>query len=116
MCQTTIDLKAILDDLKLNPVGMNRWEVPKKPPMHVPARIFTDEAGIKSLRADLREKDWSALRQLVNVATLPGIVVRVSAQQDITGYIAHEVKAATYSGLRVVDEADCVLLRCLLDI
>lgn len=30
--------------------------------------------------------------------------------------VATEVKAATYSGLRVVDEPDRVLLRCLLDI
>lgn len=79
----TIDFKALLDDLRVLPVGLNRWEVPKNPPMRVPARIFTDDAGMKSLGSDLREKDWSALRQLVNVATLPGIVGAALAMADV---------------------------------
>lgn len=71
MQQRTIDLKAILDDLKLVSVGLYRWEVPKILPMRAPVRIFTGPTGIKALRNDLREKNWSAPRQLVNVATLP---------------------------------------------
>lgn len=57
MQQRTIDLKAVLDDLKLVSVGLYRWEVPKILPTRAPVRIFTGLTGIKARRSDLREKD-----------------------------------------------------------
>jgi len=51
--------------------------------MRVPARLFTDEARMKALRNELHEKEWSALRQLVNVTTLPGILNAALAMADI---------------------------------
>lgn len=76
-----------LDDLirSLSPVqtGKHRWEIIARPPMQVPARIFTDWEGMKGLLLDLEEKEWSALRQLVNVTVLPGIVNAALAMADV---------------------------------
>lgn len=83
MIQSSDQLKTISDNLTVAPTGTNRWEVAPRPPMRVPARIFTDAEGMKSLRWDLHEKEWSALRQLVNVATLPGIVKAALAMADV---------------------------------
>jgi tRNA-splicing ligase RtcB len=58
------------------------WEVPKsvEPGMKVPARIYATEKMLDEIEPD-------ALKQVVNVATLPGIVKYSLAMPDIhTGY------------------------------
>jgi tRNA-splicing ligase RtcB (3'-phosphate/5'-hydroxy nucleic acid ligase) len=84
MAQAT-DNDANLVPGNVKPVlsGTHRWEIAAQPPMRVPARIFTDEDGIAGLMQDLEQKEWSALRQLVNVATLPGIVTAALAMADV---------------------------------
>ncbi len=62
------------DEITLNQVEPYVWEVPKSGEMLVPGRIYGDEAIIEHLRADIRAgKQWNALKQVVNVACLPGI-------------------------------------------
>ena len=58
------------------------WEIPKnfRSAMRVPARIYADEKMLKTIEPD-------ALTQVVNVATLPGIINYSLAMPDIhTGY------------------------------
>ena len=58
------------------------WEIPKnfRSDMRVPARIYADEKMLKTIEPD-------ALTQVVNVATLPGIINYSLAMPDIhTGY------------------------------
>jgi tRNA-splicing ligase RtcB (3'-phosphate/5'-hydroxy nucleic acid ligase) len=83
VAETIADFDRITESI--NPVltDMHRWEISPQPPMRVPARIFTDQAGIEGLLKDLRAKEWSALRQLVNVTTLPGIVKAALAMADV---------------------------------
>jgi tRNA-splicing ligase RtcB (3'-phosphate/5'-hydroxy nucleic acid ligase) len=57
------------------------FEIPKSGEMNVPARIYTDQAGIDDLTGSTGE--WSALQQLVNVACLPGIQRAALAMADI---------------------------------
>lgn len=54
-----------------------RWEVPKTGAMHVPGRVYTSARMMKTL-----EKE-DALRQVSNVATLPGIISASLAMPDI---------------------------------
>jgi tRNA-splicing ligase RtcB (3'-phosphate/5'-hydroxy nucleic acid ligase) len=78
---------ADLENLRkvISPVqtGTHRWEIAAKPPMQVPARVFTDQDGMNGLLDDLEDKEWSALRQLVNVTVLPGIVKAAFAMADV---------------------------------
>jgi len=57
------------------------WEIPKEGDMLVSARIYSSEEFIKEL---IREEstDWSTLRQLRNVACLPGIQKHALALAD----------------------------------
>ncbi len=57
------------------------WEFKTKR-MHVPARVYADEQLIKPL-AEPTHPEWSALRQLENVASLPGIVQHALAMADV---------------------------------
>ncbi|MCD6415023.1 MAG: RtcB family protein [Candidatus Diapherotrites archaeon] len=58
------------------------WEVPKEGDMLVPARVYADETIANHLKAELTG-EWSALRQLVNVASLPGIQKAAIAMSDV---------------------------------
>ncbi len=50
------------------------WEIPKEGDMNVPGRIYADDYVVKHLREeDSKPGGWSALRQIQNVAYLPGI-------------------------------------------
>ena len=72
------------DEITLNQVEPYVWEVPKSGEMLVPGRIYGDEAIIEHLRADIRAgKQWNALKQVVNVACLPGIQQASLAMADI---------------------------------
>ncbi len=68
---------------KINLVRRDQYifEIPKSGEMNVPARIYTDQAGIDDLLESAGE--WSALQQLVNVACLPGIQRAALAMADI---------------------------------
>ena len=58
------------------------WEVPKEGQMNVPGRIYADKRLIDILLEE-EKTDWSSLRQLKNVATLPGIQKHVLTLPDV---------------------------------
>ena len=76
-------LEEVLSSLEFTERGTNRWESPARGPMRVPASIYTDRQGIADLLAELKNQDWSSLRQLVNVSTLPGIQQAALAMADV---------------------------------
>src|SRR5712692_3998494 len=63
----------------LRQVDETLWEIPvsMRPDMRVPARVFADHALLDQIEQD------SSLEQLVNVATLPGILDAALAMPDI---------------------------------
>jgi tRNA-splicing ligase RtcB len=83
MSQTLTPLQAVLASLQLTETDTHRWECKPAGPMRVPARVFTDKQGIDDLLAEMKGQDWSALRQLINVTTLPGIQRAALAMADI---------------------------------
>ncbi|MCD4739830.1 RtcB family protein [archaeon] len=58
------------------------WEITMKEPMRVPGRIYADEPIMNHLKSELAT-EWSALRQIVNVAALPGIQDASIAMSDV---------------------------------
>ncbi len=66
---------------KIVEVEKNVWEFFFEG-MNVPARIYGSENIIKPL-LNPKQKEWSALRQLYNVSTLPGLEKYVLAMADI---------------------------------
>jgi len=68
-----------MDKADLHPVGENVWEVPRhfRDDMRVPARLYADEALLEKALED------KSLEQLVNTATLPGIVRYALAMPDV---------------------------------
>ena len=63
----------------LHEIGPCRWEIPQsyKPGMRVPGRVYSSRAMLDQIVRD------QALEQVVNVATLPGIVGASLAMPDI---------------------------------
>jgi tRNA-splicing ligase RtcB len=60
------------------------WEVVQHGEMRVPGRIYTDEAGIRDLAREVQQgKAWNALKQVINVACLPGIQEASMAMADV---------------------------------
>ena len=60
------------------------WELPKQGDMNVPARIYGDQEIIDHLLADVKAgKEWNALKQIRNVAALPGILTAALAMPDV---------------------------------
>ena len=60
------------------------WEVPKTGKMLVPGRIYADKKIIQHLLDDVKQgKEWNALKQIVNVAHLPGIQKASLAMSDV---------------------------------
>ena len=64
-------------EIELKEIDKNRWLIPKKGNMRVPGIVFSNHQLIKDLRHD------QSLLQVVNVATLPGIVKQSLAMPDI---------------------------------
>lgn len=64
-------------DIHLRKLDDYRWEIPRTGKMRVPGLVFSSPRLIDSLRAD------QSLRQIANVASLPGIVGRSLAMPDI---------------------------------
>jgi len=71
-------------EIRLQQVEPYVWEIPKSGEMLVPGRIYGDEALIEHLLDDIRAgKEWNALKQVVNVACLPGIQKASLAMADV---------------------------------
>jgi len=70
------------EPVEVKKVSEYLWEIPQTGEMRVPGRIYGDRAIIDQLVADL-SRDWSALRQVRNVACLPGIQKFALAMADI---------------------------------
>ena len=66
------------EEIKLTRIEECLWEIPRQGGMRVPGRIYATE----KLFADLK-KDDNCLRQVMNVAHLPGIVGYSLAMPDI---------------------------------
>ena len=69
--------EALAGEIKLHRIEEFLWEIPRQGGMRVPGRIFATE----KLLADLKEDN--SLRQVMNVAHLPGIVGYSLAMPDI---------------------------------
>lgn len=70
------------EEFVLERVTDTEWILPPTGKMRVPARIFADPEMIEILRTELAG-EWSALRQMRNVASLPGIVGAAVALPDV---------------------------------
>src|SRR5207248_2886615 len=68
-----------MSELVVQRMGEELWEIPigSRPGMRVPARLFADSELLAAIEGD------RSLEQLVNVATLPGIVDASLAMPDI---------------------------------
>ncbi len=73
--------------IEINKITDTLWEIPKTGDMLVPGRIYADEEMIQGLQKELERKKSGgftpALEQVINVATLPGIVKASIAMADI---------------------------------
>jgi len=73
-----------MSEFELKRISDYVWELPKRDEMRVPARIYGDRRIIDHLLGDIRKgKEWNALEQLKNVASLPGIVKVALALPDV---------------------------------
>ncbi len=61
---------------------VNLWTIKKQRNMNVPAFIYGDERIVNELKADYK-REWSATRQIINVASLPGIQKGMLAMSDV---------------------------------
>ena len=77
-CYNVFAMKT-LEHIPLNKIDKFRWEIPMDydPGMRVPGRIYCDEKLLRTVRED------QALKQVANVAHLPGIVRYSLAMPDI---------------------------------
>src|SRR4029450_13874095 len=65
------------EDIKLNRLEDCLWEIPRQGGMRVPGRIYASEKLMAGLKGD------NSMRQVMNVAHLPGIVGYSLAMPDI---------------------------------
>ncbi|MFX0014855.1 MAG: RtcB family protein [Promethearchaeota archaeon] len=91
------------DLFKKVPNRINLWTIEKSNKMNVPAFIYGDEKIINELRADY-SRDWSATRQIMNVATLPGIQKGMLAMSDV-----HPGYGFPIGGVAAFDEEEGVV-------
>ena len=71
------------DQIEIRQVEEYVWEVLQQGEMRVPGRIYTDRHGIRDLASEAQQGGWSSLRQVVNVACLPGIQLASMAMADV---------------------------------
>jgi tRNA-splicing ligase RtcB len=64
-------------DIKIQKIDEWRWRIPREGKMRTEGLIYADEKMMDGLRTD------QSLSQVVNVATLPGIVGKSTAMPDI---------------------------------
>ena len=71
-------------ELRLEKISDYVWELPQQGEMRVPGRIYGDQRIIDHvLKESSAAREWNALLQVHNVATLPGIVKASLAMPDI---------------------------------
>jgi tRNA-splicing ligase RtcB len=68
---------ADAQQVKIQKVDEWRWRIPKEGRMRTEGLVYADEKMMKDIRKD------QSLLQVVNVATLPGIVGKSMAMPDI---------------------------------
>jgi tRNA-splicing ligase RtcB len=68
---------ADAQQVKIQKVDEWRWRIPKEGRMRTEGLVYSDEKMMKDIRKD------QSLLQVVNVATLPGIVGKSMAMPDI---------------------------------
>jgi tRNA-splicing ligase RtcB (3'-phosphate/5'-hydroxy nucleic acid ligase) len=86
------------EEIKLNRIEDYLWEIPRQGAMRVPGRIYANEKLMTSLKED------NSLRQVMNVAHLPGIVGYSLAMPDI-----HWGYGFPIGGVAAVDSKDGVI-------
>jgi len=64
-------------DIKIQKIDEWRWRIPREGKMRTEGLVYSDEKMMKDIRTD------PSLSQVVNVATLPGIVGNSMAMPDI---------------------------------
>ncbi|MBP1742006.1 MAG: hypothetical protein H6Q48_4299 [Deltaproteobacteria bacterium] len=64
-------------DIKIQKIDEWRWRIPREGTMRTEGLVYADEKMMKDIRTD------QSLSQVVNVATLPGIVGNSMAMPDI---------------------------------
>jgi tRNA-splicing ligase RtcB len=64
-------------DIKIQKIDEWRWRIPREGKMRTEGLVYADEKMMKDIRTD------QSLSQVVNVATLPGIVGNSMAMPDI---------------------------------
>ncbi len=69
-------------EAELKKISDNIYEISKIGQMLVPGRIYADEEITQDLKNDLN-KEWNAIRQIINVASLPGIEKYSLALADV---------------------------------
>ncbi|MCD6434574.1 MAG: RtcB family protein [Candidatus Diapherotrites archaeon] len=69
--------------MQLKKIADYVWELPKQGKMLVPGRIYGDEKTVEHLYMEEQRGGWSAIKQLANVASLPGIQKYALALADI---------------------------------
>src|ERR1043166_6005939 len=67
---STYEERSMSENIPLERIDSNRWRIPQHylPEMRVPGMLYADDELLEQIKAD------NALQQVVNVATLPGIV------------------------------------------
>jgi tRNA-splicing ligase RtcB len=63
--------------------GPNIWEIPKRGEMLVPGRLYVSRETVDQLLREAPKKEWDALKQIQNVACLPGIQKASLAMSDV---------------------------------
>jgi len=61
----------------------NIWEIPKRGDMLVPGRLYASRQTVDQLLSEAPKKEWDALKQIENVACLPGIQKASLAMSDV---------------------------------
>jgi hypothetical protein len=69
--------RCIVAEIKLQKIDEWRWRIPREGKMRTEGLVYADENMMKDIRND------QSLSQVVNVATLPGIVGNSMAMPDI---------------------------------
>jgi tRNA-splicing ligase RtcB len=75
---------TVNQEVSIRQVERYLWEVVQHGEMRVPGRIYTDAEGIRELAREMSSgKSWNALKQVINVACMPGIQVASLAMADV---------------------------------
>ena len=86
------------DEIKINRINEFLWEIPRTGGMRVPGRVHATEKLFSALKED------NSLRQVMNVAHLPGIVGYSLAMPDI-----HWGYGFPIGGVAAMDASDGVV-------